>query len=106
MPALNEAGTPMTTDRIITALNGAKLAAQLSKGQEALLRSPRKTVCRPDGADPRAPVPLYEDTDLNKIMKRIGLKPLPPVGNKNELARCLKTCFDGDKEVLGATYEF
>lgn len=29
---LSEAGAPMTIDRIITALNGVKLAAQLSKG--------------------------------------------------------------------------
>lgn len=35
----------------------------------------------------------------------MGMKPLPPVGNKNDIAHCLKTRFDTDEQILGAKYE-
>lgn len=35
----------------------------------------------------------------------MGMKPLPPVGNKNDIAHFLKTRFDTDEQILGAKYE-
>ena len=102
---LKLAGTPMTTDQIITALDGAKVAAQLSNGEQALFRPLRQTVHRPENFDPHEPTRLHEVTDLSRILKCMGMKPLPPVGNKNDIAHCLKTRFDTDEQILGAKYE-
>ena len=102
---LKLAGTPMTTDQIITALDGAKVAAQLSNGEQALFRPLRQTVHRPENFDPHESIRLHEVTDLSRILKCMGMKPLPPVGNKNDIAHCLKTRFDTDEQILGAKYE-
>lgn len=102
---LKLAGSPMTTEQILAALNTAKLSVQLDKEQPALYRPLRQILRRPQDDDPHAPIHLYEETDLSRIMNCIDLTPLPPVADKNELAHCLKTRFDTDKEALGAVYQ-
>lgn len=102
---LKLAGHPMTTEQILAALNTAKLSVQLDKEQPALYRPLRQILRRPQDDDPHAPIHLYEETDLSWIMNCVDLTPLPPVADKNELAHCLKTRFDTDKEALGAVYQ-
>lgn len=102
---LKLAGSPMTTEQILAALNTAKLSVQLDKEQTALYRPLRQILRRPQDDDPHAPIHLYEETDLSRIMNCVDLTPLPPVADKNELAHCLKTRFDTDKEALGAVYQ-
>ena len=102
---LKLAGHPMTTEQILAALNTAKLSVQLDKEQPALYRPLRQILLRPQDDDPHAPIHLYEETDLSRIMNCVDLIPLPPVADKNELAHCLKTRFDTDKEALGAVYK-
>ena len=102
---LKLAGSPMTTEQILAALNTAKLSVQLDKEQLALYRPLRQILRRPQDDDPHAPIHLYEETDLSRIMNCVDLTPLPPVADKNELAHCLKTRFDTDKEALGAVYQ-
>ena len=102
---LKLAGSPMTTEQILAALNTAKLSVQLDKEQPALYRPLRQILRRPQDDDPHAPIHLYEETDLSRIMNCVDLTPLPPVAYKNELAHCLKTRFDTDKEALGAVYQ-
>lgn len=102
---LKFAGSPMTTEQILAALNTAKLSVQLDKEQPALYRPLRQILRRPKDDDPHAPIHLYEETDLSRIMNCVDLTPLPPVADKNELAHCLKTRFDTDKEALGAVYQ-
>ena len=102
---LKLAGSPMTTELILAALNTAKLSVQLDKEQPALYRPLRQILRRPQDDDPHAPIHLYEETDLSRIMNCVDLTPLPPVADKNELAHCLKTRFDTDKEALGAVYQ-
>lgn len=102
---LKLAGSPMTTEQILAALNTAKLSVQLDKEQPALYRPLRQILRRPKDDDPHAPIHLYEETDLSRIMNCVDLTPLPPVADKNELAPCLKTRFDTDKEALGAVYQ-
>ena len=102
---LKLAGRPMTTEQILAALNTAKLSVQLDKEQPALYRPLRQILRRPQDDDPHAPIHLYEETDLSRIMNCVDLTPLPPVADKNELAHCLKTRFDTDKEALGAVYQ-
>ena len=102
---LKLAGSPMTTEQILAALNTAKLSVQLDKEQPALYRPLRQILRRPKDDDPHAPIHLYEETDLSWIMNCVDLTPLPPVTDKNELAHCLKTRFDTDKEALGAVYQ-
>lgn len=102
---LKLAGSPMTTEQILAALNTAKLSVQLGKEQPALYRPLRQILRRPKDDDPHAPIHLYEETDLSRIMNCVDLTPLPPVADKNELAHCLKTRFDTDKEALGAVYQ-
>ena len=102
---LKLAGHPMTTEQILAALNTAKLSVQLDKEQPALYRPLRQILRRPQDDDPHAPIHLYEETDLSRIMNCVDLTPLPPVADKNELAHCLKTRFDTDKEALGADYQ-
>lgn len=102
---LKLAGRPMTTEQILAALNTAKLSVQLDKEQPALYRPLRQILRRPKDDDPHAPIHLYEETDLSRIMNCVDLTPLPPVADKNELAHCLKTRFDTDKEALGAVYQ-
>ena len=102
---LKLAGSPMTTEQILAALNTAKLSVQLGKEQPALYRPLRQILRRPQDDDPHAPIHLYEETDLSRIMNCVDLTPLPPVADKNELAHCLKTRFDTDKEALGAVYK-
>lgn len=102
---LKLAGSPMTTEQILAALNTAKLSVQLDKEQPALYRPLRQILRRPQDDDPHAPIHLYEETDLSRTMNCVDLTPLPPVADKNELAHCLKTRFDTDKEALGAVYQ-
>lgn len=102
---LKLAGSPMTTEQILAALNTAKLSVQLDKEQPALYRPLRQILRRPQDDDPHAPIHLYEETDLSRIMNCVDLTPLPLVADKNELAHCLKTRFDTDKEALGAVYQ-
>ena len=102
---LKLAGSPMTTEQILAALNTAKLSVQLDKEQPALYRPLRQILRRPKDDDPHAPIHLYEETDLSRIMNCVDLTPLPPVADKNELAHCLKTRFETDKEALGAVYQ-
>ena len=102
---LKLAGSPMTTEQILAALNTAKLSVQLDKQQPALYMPLRQILRRPKDDDPHAPIHLYEETDLSRIMNCVDLTPLPPVADKNELAHCLKTRFDTDKEALGAVYQ-
>lgn len=102
---LKLAGHPMTTEQILAALNTTKLSVQLDKEQPALYRPLRQILRRPQDDDPHAPIHLYEETDLSRIMNCVDLTPLPPVADKNELAHCLKTRFDTDKEALGAVYQ-
>lgn len=102
---LKLAGSPMTTEQILAALNTAKLSVQLDKEQPALYRPLRQILRRPQDDDPHAPIHLYEETDLSRIMNCVDLTPLLPVADKNELAHCLKTRFDTDKEALGAVYQ-
>ena len=102
---LKLAGSPMTTEQILAALNTAKLSVQLDKEQPVLYRPLRQILRRPQDDDPHAPIHLYEETDLSWIMNCVDLTPLPPVADKNELAHCLKTRFDTDKEALGAVYQ-
>lgn len=102
---LKLAGHPMTTEQILAALNTAKLSVQLDKEQPALYRPLRQILRRPQDDDPHAPIHLYEETDLSRIMNCVDLTPLPPAADKNELAHCLKTRFDTDKEALGAVYQ-
>ena len=102
---LKLAGSPMTTEQILAALNTAKLSVQLDKEQPVLYRPLRQILRRPQDDDPHAPIHLYEETDLSRIMNCVDLTPLPPVADKNELAHCLKTRFDTDKEALGAVYQ-
>lgn len=102
---LKLAGSPITTEQILAALNTAKLSVQLDKEQPALYRPLRQILRRPKDDDPHAPIHLYEETDLSRIMNCVDLTPLPPVADKNELAHCLKTRFDTDKEALGAVYQ-
>ena len=102
---LKLAGSPMTTEQILAALNTAKLSVQLDKEQPALYGPLRQILRRPQDDDPHAPIHLYEETDLSRIMNCVDLTPLPPVADKNELAHCLKTRFDTDKEALGAVYQ-
>lgn len=102
---LKLAGSPMTTEQILAALNTAKLSVQLDKEQPALYRPLRQILRRPKDDDPHAPIHLYEETELSRIMNCVDLTPLPPVADKNELAHCLKTRFDTDKEALGAVYQ-
>ena len=102
---LKLAGSPMTTEQILAALNTAKLSVQLDKEQLALYRPVRQILRRPQDDDPHAPIHLYEETDLSRIMNCVDLTPQPPVADKNELAHCLKTRFDTDKEALGAVYQ-
>ena len=102
---LKLAGSPMTTEQILAALNTAKLSVQLDKEQPALYRPLRQILRRPKDDDPHAPIHLYEETGLSRIMNCVDLTPLPPVADKNELAHCLKTRFDTDKEALGAVYQ-
>lgn len=102
---LKLAGSPMTTEQILAALNTAKLSVQLDKEQPALYRPLRQILRRPKDDDPHAPIHLYEETDLSRIMNCVDLTPLPPVADKNELAHCLKTRFDTDKVALGAVYQ-
>ena len=102
---LKLAGHPMTTEQILAALNTAKLSVQLDKEQPALYRPLRQILRRPQDDDPHAPIHLYEETDLSRIMNCVDLTPLPPVADKNELAHRLKTRFDTDKEALGAVYQ-
>ena len=102
---LKLAGSPMTTEQILAALNTAKLSVQLATEKPALYRPLRQILRRPKDDDPHAPIHLYEETDLSRIMNCVDLTPLPPVADKNELAHCLKTRFDTDKEALGAVYQ-
>lgn len=102
---LKLAGSPMTTEQILAALNTAKLSVQLDKEQPALYRPLRQILRRPQDDDPHTPIHLYEETDLSRIMNCVDLTPLPPVADKNELAHCLKARFDTDKEALGAVYQ-
>lgn len=83
---LKLAGSPMTTEQILAALNTAKLSVQLDKEQPALYRPLRQILRRPKDDDPHAPIHLYEETDLSRIMNCVDLTPLPPVADKNELA--------------------
>ena len=55
-----------------------------------LFRPLRQIVHRSDNFDPREPIKLREVTDLSQILKCMGMKSLPPVGNKNDVAHCLK----------------
>ncbi|MFR8252728.1 MAG: IS1634 family transposase [Parasutterella sp.] len=82
---LKLAGSPMTTEQILAALNTAKLSVQLDKEQPALYRPLRQILRRPQDDDPHAPIHLYEETDLSRIMNCVDLTPLPPVADKNEL---------------------
>ncbi|CCX86047.1 transposase IS4 family [Parasutterella excrementihominis CAG:233] len=66
---LKLAGHPMTTEQILAALNTAKLSVQLDKEQPALYRPLRQILRRPQDDDPHAPIHLYEETDLSRIMK-------------------------------------
>ena len=102
---LKLAGSPMTTEQILAALNTAKLSVQLDKEQPALYRPLRQILRGPQDDDPHAPIHLYEETDLSRIMNCVDLTPLPPVTDRKELAHCLKTRFDTDKEALGAVYK-
>ena len=83
---LKLAGSPMTTEQILAALNAAQLSVQLDKEQPALYRPLRQILRRPKDDDPHAPIHLYEETDLSRIMNCVDLTPLPPVADKNELA--------------------
>ena len=65
---LKLAGHPMTTEQILAALNTAKLSVQLDKEQPALYRPLRQILRRPQDDDPHAPIHLYEETDLSRIM--------------------------------------
>ncbi|MBO5108983.1 MAG: IS1634 family transposase, partial [Bacteroidales bacterium] len=65
---LKLAGSPMTTEQILAALNTAKLSVQLDKEQPALYRPLRQILRRPKDDDPHAPIHLYEETDLSRIM--------------------------------------
>ncbi|WP_443895182.1 IS1634 family transposase, partial [Parasutterella excrementihominis] len=76
---LKLAGHPMTTEQILAALNTAKLSVQLDKEQPALYRPLRQILRRPQDDDPHAPIHLYEETDLSRIMNCVDLTPLPPV---------------------------
>ena len=96
---------PNDAEQILAAINTAKLSVQLDKEQPALYRPLRQILRRPQDDDPHAPIHLYEETDLSRIMNCVDLTPLPPVADKNELAHCLKTRFDTDKEALGAIYQ-
>ncbi len=100
----SNSAAPMTTEQILAALNTAKLV-QLDKEQPALYRPLEQILRRPKDDHPHAPIHLYEETDLSRIMNCVDLTPLPPVADKNELAHCLKTRFDTDKEALGAVYQ-
>ena len=102
---LKLAGSPMTTEQILAALNTAKLSVQLDKEQPALYRPLRQILRRPKDDAPHETIQMYEDTDQSRIMNCVDLTPLPPVADKNELAHCLKTRFDTDKESLGAGYQ-
>ena len=102
---LKLAGHPMTTEQILAALNTAKLSVQLDKEQPALYRPLRQILRRPQEDDPHTTIHLYEETNPSWIMNCVDLTPLPPVADKNELAHCLKTRFDTDKETLGAVYK-
>ena len=74
---LKLAGHPMTTEQILAALNTAKLSVQLDKEQPALYRPLRQILRRPQDDDPHAPIHLYEETDLSRIMNCVDLTPLP-----------------------------
>ena len=73
---LKLAGHPMTTEQILAALNTAKLSVQLDKEQPALYRPLRQILRRPQDDDPHAPIHLYEETDLSRIMNCVDLTPL------------------------------
>ena len=55
---LKLAGSPMTTEQILAALNTAKLSVQLDKEQPALYRPLRQILRRPQDDDPHAPIHL------------------------------------------------
>ena len=82
---LKLAGSPMTTEQILAALNTAKLSVQLDKEQPALYRPLRQILRRPQDDDPHAPIHLYEETDLSRIMNCVDLTPLPPVADISEV---------------------
>ncbi len=65
---LKLAGSPMTTEQILAALNTAKLSVQLDKEQPALYRPLRQILRRPKDDDPHAPIHLYEETDLKDYL--------------------------------------
>lgn len=73
---LKLAGSPMTTEQILAALNTAKLSVQLDKEQPALYRPLRQILRRPQDDDPHAPIHLYEETDLSRIMNCVDLRNL------------------------------
>ena len=73
---LKLAGHPMTTEQILAALNTAKLSVQLDKEQPALYRPLRQILLRPQDDDPHAPIHLYEETDLSRIMNCVDLRNL------------------------------
>ena len=68
-----------------------------------LFRSPDGNVIRSAGADDDAEASQHELQGHGA--DPVDLTPLPPVTDKNELAHCLKTRFDTDKEALGAVYQ-
>jgi hypothetical protein len=97
------AGTPMTTDQILDALDSAKVTAQV--GKEEVIFRPVRAVRLPDlDQNPHDPIYLHEKTDLVKIMECVGLTPLPQQSNRIELARHLRTRFASDEQALGAKY--
>lgn len=101
---LKEAGTPMTTDQMIRALDSARLAVTIEEGREALFRPLAQPEQAQEDSSGLRTIHLHRETDLSKIMKTLGLSSLPPISDKDELARCLHTRFDSDSAAIGCRY--
>ncbi len=102
---LKSAGTPMSSEQIVAALRQAKAAVQLGDGEGALFRPLGQAAYPCEDSNPSEPIKFHKETDLSKILKCMEMKPLPQVGNKNEVAHCLKTRFDTNEQALGAVFE-
>lgn len=97
--------TPLTTDQIIGALRQAKVMAKIDSKRNLIEYIPLVADIEPQSEIPvNGKVSLFRTTHLSTIMKTVGLKSLASSCDKNSLARCLRTRFDSDLDILGVCY--
>ena len=98
-------GLNLSTDNIIEALQSAQVTAIHVPNTDSFLylpSSPEKKQLRSDDDV----IDLTEENDLHNLMRVLELTPIPGVVDKNQLAQCLATRFDKDRDVIGSHFKF